>query len=233
MYPMVGLLLAFGAPFGLLMVRSIGSGELVDVDWISSDLRDHSVTYLYLLVSTSFVFSVLGYALGAQQDLLVETAITDPLTGLYNRRHMEERLLEEFARAARHRQPLALLLIDLDGLKEINDLRGHEAGDIALRAVADSLRKGCRISDVAARFGGDEFAVLAPLTAAPEALKLAERIRTALKEHPPGAPLSVSIGVTDNGDGSVTRPETLFAIADKALYTAKERGRDRAVYVAS
>ena len=233
MYPVVGLLLAFGAPFGLLMVQSVGSGEPVDAEWISSELRDHSVTYLYLLASTSFVFAVLGYALGTQQDLLVETAVTDPLTRLYNRRHMEDRLREEIARAARHEQPFALILIDLDGLKEINDLHGHEAGDIALRAVADSLRKVCRISDVAARFGGDEFAVLAPLTAAPEALKLAERIRTALKEHSPGAPLSVSIGVADNGDGSVTQPETLYATADKALYTAKEGGKDRAVYIAS
>ncbi len=159
--------------------------------------------------------------------------MTDPLTGLYNRRHMEDRLLEEIARAARHRQPVALLLIDLDGLKEINDRHGHASGDIALRAVADSLRKGCRISDVAARFGGDEFAVLAPLTAAPEAMKVAERIRTALKERSPAAPLSVSIGVTDNKDGSVTQPQKLYATADKALYTAKEGGRDRAVYVAS
>lgn len=230
---MIGLLLALGAPIGLLMVRSIGSGAFLDIEWISSEFRDYSLTYLYLLVSTSLVFAVLGYALGTQQDLLVETAVTDPLTGLYNRRHMEDRLLEEIARAARHEQPLALLLIDLDGLKEINDLHGHEAGDVALKAVADSLRTGCRISDVAARFGGDEFAVLAPLTAAPEAMKLAERIRTALKVHSPETPLSVSVGVTDNRDGSVTQSEALYATADKALYTAKEEGRDRAVYVAS
>ena len=230
---MVGLLLAFGAPFGLLVVRSIGSGEPIDVDWISSELRDRSLTYLYLLTSTSLVFAILGYTVGAQEDLLLETAVTDPLTGLYNRRHMENRLHEEVARAARHQEPVALLLIDLDGLKRINDLHGHEAGDIALKAVADSLRKGCRISDVAARFGGDEFAVLAPLTAAPEALKVAERIRTALKERSPAAPLSVSIGVTDNRDGSVTQPQKLYATADKALYTAKERGKDTAVYVAS
>ena len=230
---MVGLLLALGAPFGLLIVQSIGSEEPLSIDWVSNDIRNQSITYLYLLVSTSFVFASLGYALGTQQDLLVETAITDPLTGLYNRRHLEERLLEELGRASRHGQPLALLLIDLDGLKAINDLDGHEAGDIALRAVADSLRRGCRISDVAARHGGDEFAVLAPLTAAPEALTLAARISTALKEHSSEAPLSVSIGVTDNRNGAVTQPETLYAVADRALYTAKEEGRDRAVYVAS
>ena len=230
---MVGLLLAFGAPFGLMMVRSIGSGAPLDTAWVSGELREHGLTYLYLLVSTSFVFAVLGYALGSQQDLLIETAVTDPLTGLYNRRHMEDRLREEMARAARHQQPLSLLLIDLDGLKTINDREGHEAGDKALKAVAESLRKGCRISDVAARFGGDEFTVLAPATAAPEALKLAERIRSALKEQTPGAPFTVSIGVTDNGYGSVEQPATLYASADRALYTAKEAGRDQAVYVGS
>jgi diguanylate cyclase (GGDEF)-like protein len=230
---MVGLALAFGAPAGLLLVRGISHGEALDADWIVSELFGNGITYLYLLVSTSLVFAVLGYALGNKEDLLLQSSITDPLTGLFNRRHMEHRLREEISRAARHGQPLALLLVDLDGLKEINDRRGHEAGDLALCVVAESLRKGCRISDVAARFGGDEFAVLAPLTTASEALKLAERIRSVLKEHSPGTAvpsLSVSIGVTDNGLGSVTEPGALYASADKALYAAKEGGRDKAVY---
>lgn len=235
LYPLLGLALGVGAPLGLLVLRGFLEEGVTDIDWIRSELAAHRVTYLYLALSAPLVFALLGYVLGAQRDLLLQSSITDPLTGLFNRRHMEDRLREELARAARHGQPLAFLLIDLDGLKEINDRRGHEAGDAALQAVTESLRQSCRVTDIAARFGGDEFAVLAPLTSAPEALHASERIRAILKQQGSGkgkgvVSLSVSIGVTDNRQGSVMEPREIYRMADKALYEAKERGRDRAVY---
>jgi diguanylate cyclase (GGDEF)-like protein len=211
-------------------------GRALDLSWILSELDAQTVTYGYLLLSTSIVFVLLGYLLGSQEDLLLQSSITDPLTDLFNRRHVQDRLREELASAERHGQPLALLLIDLDGLKEINDRWGHEAGDAALCAVARSLQTGCRITDVAARLGGDEFVVLAPFTTADEALRLADRIRSILEGQcfeESGLPmLSVSIGVADSTEGDGERPEALYAAADKALYAAKAKGRNRAVYAA-
>jgi diguanylate cyclase (GGDEF)-like protein len=179
--------------------------------------------YVYLVLSTTTVFVILGWLFGRKEDLLRETAATDSLTGLSNRRHFDARLAEELERAVRYRTPLSLLVIDVDGLRAINDRRGHEGGDLALRAVGQALRSTCRATDLGARTGGDEFAVLAPMTKAADALGLADRIRAAIATEPL-AP-TVSIGVADlelAGVGS------LHAAADRALYHAKSTGRDRA-----
>src|SRR3990172_11692659 len=96
--------------------------------------------------------------IGSNEDQLQRISSTDPLTGLANRRLLDKRLREELARVDRYNHPLALMLLDLDGLKTVNDRRGHEAGDNAIPAVARTLPKACRNTDLAARFGGDEFA---------------------------------------------------------------------------
>ena len=127
------------------------------------------------------MFSGLGAIIGANEDLLHRMSLTDPLTGLPNRRHFDKRVREELARVDRYHYPLTLMVIDLDGLKTLNDRLGHEGGDNALRAVARSLQQTCRATDLAARIGGDEFAVLATNIHLTEAIALAERIRNTVQ----------------------------------------------------
>ena len=169
---------------------------------------------------------------------LVRSGLTDFLTGWHNRRYLHARLKEELARAQRQGSALTCLLIDLDRFKEINDQHGHLAGDMALREAAQRVDAHIRGSDAAARFGGDEFVVLAPDTTPAQAAALAERIRAAVCDPPlelPGGAqvtLSVSIGIAgitlsrDEADLKAAS-ERLLAEADSALYRAKQRGRNR------
>jgi diguanylate cyclase (GGDEF)-like protein/PAS domain S-box-containing protein len=158
---------------------------------------------------------------------LAQAASTDGLTGLANRRRLEEAAANERARAQRHRHPLSAILFDLDWFKLVNDRHGHETGDDVLREVARRLVPNVRASDTLARWGGEEFLLLAPSTALPEALAVAEKMRRMIEGCPfAGAgPLSASFGVAEfDGEESFS---TLVARADRALYRAKERGRNR------
>ncbi len=229
-YAIIAFILALGAPLGLGAVRSWQAGAL-SLSWISGELARDPLTYVYVTFSTAVVLSVFGYVLGRQADRLYELSSTDALTGLNNRRHLQERLEEECARAERYGSMLSLLLIDLDGLKELNDRLGHRAGDAALRRAASAIRSGSRASDVGARWGGDEFVVLAPDTSLDEAAHLAERIRSFVEEVTTGGPeITVSVGVAtfDPARWSAT-PEALVRVADTALYDAKRAGRNRVV----
>jgi diguanylate cyclase (GGDEF)-like protein len=123
--------------------------------------------------------------------------------------------------------PLAFLIIDVDRLKAINDGQGHSAGDRALVAVATAISQNLRIHDTPVRYGGDEFAVLCPHTDGREAEVLAERIRETVQGSVQGMALSVSIGIETVEGGSVPAAENLVAGADRALYAAKEGGRNR------
>jgi diguanylate cyclase (GGDEF)-like protein len=182
-------------------------------------------------MSTGVVFSLFGRVLGRQADRLAELATTDALTGLQNARALQERLQREVARAVRYRQPLSLLLIDLDGLKIINDRLGHHAGDRALRHVAEAIRIQLRASDIGARWGGDEFALLAPNTRQSAASSLAQRVQSLVGNAPVGnrvPPMAVSIGIAtfDPAGGLQIDPSRLMHAADAALYHAKRSGRD-------
>ena len=161
-------------------------------------------------------------------------AIQDPLTGLYNRRFFNDALERELRRAERRDLPLALLMIDLDHFKRVNDERGHEAGDRLLEAVAEMLRSGVRAEDVIARYGGEEFVVLLPETDLDSGRVLAERLRRAFKRlkiehdgHPVGS-LTLSVGVAGRSRRTATG-EQIVQAADAALYRAKREGRDRVV----
>ncbi|HEX7671422.1 MAG TPA: GGDEF domain-containing protein [Polyangiaceae bacterium] len=228
---MAGALLALGAPAGLVVFRQIASGH-PSVAAAAEDLVRDGWTYGYLLVSTSVVFVVLGILLGRVADRLGRTSSTDALTRLANRRYFDEQLTVELKRAKRYGSPLALLLIDVDRLKEINDRQGHDAGDRALRSVADALFESCRATDVAARWGGDEFMVLAPGIDAGGAVALARRIRETLRSLPSRSRTSlptVSVGIADLDSSADKEAASLTAAADAALYEAKSSGRDRAV----
>ncbi|BDG09148.1 GGDEF domain-containing response regulator [Anaeromyxobacter paludicola] len=171
---------------------------------------------------------------------LAALSATDPLTGLHNRRHLQERLAQELSRARRYGGPLSLLLVDLDHFKRVNDGYGHQAGDAALRAVAGILRTTLRTLDVCARFGGEEFAVLMPATDWSGALTVAERLRRriaaaplltapALRE-PSAGPVEVrmtaSLGAAFMASGAQVGADELVRAADAALYRAKQQGRD-------
>jgi diguanylate cyclase (GGDEF)-like protein len=165
---------------------------------------------------------------------LYESAMHDPLTGVYNRRYLDDHLAAEFAFAARHGSELALLLIDADHFKRVNDTWGHGAGDTALRALAGHLVRSVRSEDMIARFGGEEFAVLARETSASGALAVAERIRKSVERTPvqldagQSVSLTVSIGVVHmGGNRAYLTAQALLEAADEALYRAKEAGRNR------
>jgi len=160
-------------------------------------------------------------------------ATTDPLTGLANRRVLEQRLEEEARRARRYQRPLSLIMADLDHFKVYNDTYGHPAGDVVLQEVANLLRANVRETDLVVRYGGEEFAVLLPETSLAGALAVAEKLRIAVENHPfprrealPGGRLTISLGVATFPE-EVGEPEALIRYADEALYRAKESGRNR------
>jgi two-component system cell cycle response regulator len=161
---------------------------------------------------------------------LESLARTDALTGLHNFRALQTKLEEEFARAARYGDPLALLLADVDNLKVLNDRHGHGAGNSALRILGEVFRAELREVDFGARFGGDEFVALLPHQTAAEAAVVAERLRSRMAERPwPWPePLTVSIGVAALESTFETQePAGLLAAADAALYQSKHKGRNR------
>jgi diguanylate cyclase (GGDEF)-like protein/hemerythrin-like metal-binding protein/PAS domain S-box-containing protein len=168
------------------------------------------------------------------EDTFRNLSYSDPLTKLANRRMLHERLHTAFAQAKREHRNLALLFIDLDGFKPINDRLGHDAGDWLLKAVAQRLLECIRSSDIAARFGGDEFVVLLPDLAQPDdAPRVAERIRAALAapfvtEGKERLEISCSIGMSLYPDHAETDRELLHA-GDEAMYLAKRAGRNRIV----
>jgi diguanylate cyclase (GGDEF)-like protein len=238
LYPILGFFVALGAPAGLLILRGLVQEQLFQWGWIRNEVATQALTYGYIAASTAILFVGLGYILGANEDLLQRVSLTDPLTGLANRRLLDRRLREELARVDRYKNALSLMLLDLDGLKTLNDLKGHEAGDNAIRAVARTLQKTCRSTDVAARFGGDEFAVLAPNVTALEARTLAERVRRSLGMEASWVavdlpPLTLSIGIADLSTIAELHSDRLYSAADRALYRAKESGRDRVVLATS
>ena len=231
LYAAVGAALSLGAPLGLLALRAARAHE-VSLTWLRHELAADLTTYSYVCISTLVAFTLFGLVVGRQADRLVELSTTDALTGLHNRRSLSERLRHEVARSARYDEPLSLLLIDVDGLKAVNDRQGHRAGDAALSFVASAMRAGSRASDLPARWGGDEFALLAPNTSIEAVVRLAERVRALVTAGGQGAGggVTISVGVSTAEPGSgLSDPEALVLAADAALYEAKHAGRNRVV----
>lgn len=155
-----------------------------------------------------------------------QLSVTDPLTGLLNRRYLEERLAEETKRSNRYGYPMCLMMIDVDNFKSYNDLYGHPAGDRTLQMVAQSLKETLRSADVAARYGGEEFAILLPQTTSEEAYTIAERIRQKIEATTfPHRRVTVSIGIA-SCSRIVCTPAEIVKAADESLYEAKRRGRN-------
>jgi diguanylate cyclase (GGDEF)-like protein len=231
--------------WGALYIGFFGSGRriaaavgLVAASYLAVLEGEHLGTQILL---TRLLVVVIVYTLAAivlhllrlRIDGLVarlrESARTDPLTLLPNRRHFQERFEHELARARRSQEPLALLMGDVDHFKLVNDRLGHPAGDAVLLQVATTLRSACRASDLAARVGGEEFALLLPAAEQHEAFAIAERIRKAIAERAAGErTLSMSFGLAQYPRDGETA-EALMRAADCALYAAKASGRDRTV----
>lgn len=163
-----------------------------------------------------------------QYACLVRIAGCDSLTGVANRRAFEEALARESARHERSGEPFALVLLDLDNLKQLNDLKGHGAGDQALRALADACRSASRTTDTVARLGGDEFAVLLPNADLRGGHSLAERLRSLVESQSvEGIPLRVSVGVSACCQRERVKPSQLSEQADQALYRDKHSRKKR------
>jgi diguanylate cyclase (GGDEF)-like protein len=163
-------------------------------------------------------------------------SITDPLTSLLNRRYLQERLNEEVNRSKRYDYPMSFLMIDIDDFKSYNDLNGHQAGDQALQITAHCLKAALRSADVACRYGGEEFGILLPQTSLNEASVIAERMRQRVAEtvypHGKSQPLggvTISIGISTFYK-HVDTADRMIATADRALYDAKSKGKNRIVF---
>lgn len=231
-YACAGGLLSMGAPLGLCAVRlarKAPAAGSVSFRRAIREMAGHSPDYIYVGTSTAIVFALFGFVLGRQADQLANLSETDPLTGLFNARGLHGRFEIELARSRRYLEPISLLLVDLDGLKAINDRHGHRAGDEAIRGLADVIRSQLRDCDLGARVGGDEFAILAPRTPGPAATALAERIKSLIPERSVRA-LSGSVGVVtvdpNTHDGRLNAAAMMSA-ADAAMYEAKRRGRNQ------
>ena len=163
----------------------------------------------------------------ALEGHLRDMAVTDSLTGIFNRRKFDETLADELGRARRYKTSLSLLMFDIDRFKKINDASGHLVGDAVLRTLGQFITDKIRSQDVFARYGGEEFVILAPGTNAEGCAKLAEKLREAIEQHifPEAGPVTCSFGVTEfRQDDSA---ESFIRRADVALYRAKKNGRNR------
>ena len=233
--------------FGLIMV-AIAAGTVFIRRWILTPLRalrsgaeefaegrlDHRIQ-VYAddeIGRVATTFNQMAETVMHDRDVMHSLAIQDQLTGLPNVREFYRRLELELARAERHDHPLAVLMIDADFFKSINDRFGHPAGDLVLRELAYRLRGSLRPSDVAARYGGEEFIMMLPETDTAGAMAMCERLRGQVQDTPfeisvdNHQTLTVSIGVAVYPRDAQTA-EALIAAADKALYAAKGGGRNR------
>jgi diguanylate cyclase (GGDEF)-like protein len=202
-------------------------------------LKDLIVPVIFLL-GACFVLIIAYLSIDAVEavrrvgELEIENA-TDPLMGIYNRRHFDQRMREETARARRYNLALSLLMADIDHFKKINDTYGHQAGDVVLAGIAALFSREVRKSDILARYGGEEVVIISTNTNLDGARVLAERIRTRVEASafPTGdrgvtqsirCTVSIGVAILSGGSGG---PEALLAAADAALYRAKEKGRNR------
>lgn len=165
-----------------------------------------------------------------QQETLRQMAITDGLTGLYNKTYLHETASQMLSSALRHRYPLSTIVLDLDFFKKVNDQHGHDVGDKVLRAIGDLLKNSCRREDMPGRFGGEEFVVILPRCSLSNARMKAETLRAEIEAlHPAGLRITTSIGVTCTTKDQLISFTDLFKQADEAVYEAKANGRNQVV----
>ena len=213
----------------------IALGDLIPKYWSLIGFRafERSVLTLGFIVILLIALSGL-----AASERLASMAIKDWLTGLFNQSYIKARLQEEIYRSDRYKYPLSLIMIDLDDFKSVNDRHGHIGGDHVLKGFSDLLLESIRASDIAGRFGGEEFLLILPQTSCLDAASAAERIRKAVAVYPfqIGAgsdrtcQFTISLGVLSAPAGSQT-VEDVINLTDAALYRAKKEGKNKVVVV--
>jgi diguanylate cyclase (GGDEF)-like protein len=207
-----------------------------EVSLVSFNAFQAALILVLVFLSMGLNFGFLLMAIDRLRNEVADLALLDDLTGVANRRHLLQRLADECARSERSGEPFALLVIDLDGFKEINDTHGHAAGDACLQHFTVMAQTRLRTGDMLARAGGDEFCVVLPASSLREGAMIAGRILDVCRadaEACVGAdiPISISIGVAQWTREMGLFPDQLIAAADKALYGAKNEGKNRyAVY---
>jgi diguanylate cyclase (GGDEF)-like protein len=190
--------------------------------------REHVSTLRTLAAPAALAISRERALLQAQAH--AHAAAIDPVSGIFNRRYFHIRLEEELHRSRRHETPVALLMLDLDDFKEVNDSLGHLAGDVVLKDVAEILKHSIRVFDVCARFGGEEFAIIIPGSSTEDATASAERIRQRIEGYRPsdsalaGLRMTASVGLAVSLEPTTSRE--LITRADQALYAAKRAGKN-------
>lgn len=201
-------------------------GVLNFTDKASGEIYDEFDLELLDTLAPQIAVALDRAALKRKAGEFEQLSVTDALTGLLNRRYLEERITEEIKRSHRHGFPMSLMMIDVDEFKSYNDNYGHPEGDKALRIVAQNLKETLRGADVASRYGGEEFSILLPQTSPGEAKNIAERIRQKIENAKfPNCQVTVSIGIA-GASAKVNSAEDLIAAADSALYEAKRAGRN-------
>jgi len=215
-----------------VLLASYLTNPLHNLTKIASEITTGSFPSQRLQISGNDEISALTDSFNEMAIQLKKMVYHDPLTGAYNRQMFQQRIAREFAHSRRHNLPLALLMIDVDHFKKINDTFGHLVGDHVLKEISDLLRTTVRTDDYVARFGGEEFVVIAPSTTPQTAVVLAERVRATIAGHPfaideiQSRQLTVSIGIS-NLNSDIHTVDDLIRFADNALYAAKDSGRNR------
>jgi diguanylate cyclase (GGDEF)-like protein len=237
-YLIIGLLLGIGAPIGAFITRFL----MIPAVRVApmADIAANQFFYTYQLIGSGVVFAAAGWITGARAERLRDResfyhtlAEHDPLTGLYNARAFRSRYGRSLERAARTGRPLSLLLIDVDHLKQINDRHGHTTGNKVLMHVATALREAKRSEDSAARWGGDEFAILLDGGDSASARRVADNVLARVQAKPVAFTRGITVSVTIGActASHVKADADLFAAADRALYEGKHAGRNRVTAV--
>ncbi len=216
----------------LYAVRAFGNLLGLDFSFMRSSLPQGALTLALIFLSMSLNFGFLLMAIDRLRNEVADLALLDDLTGVGNRRQLVQRLTEECARSERSGEPFALLVIDLDGFKQINDTHGHAAGDACLQHFTLMAQTRLRPGDLLARTGGDEFCIVLPSSTLREGAMIARRVLDVCREDAEGCvgndiPIAVSIGVAQWTRETGAFPDRLIAAADHALYAAKKEGKNR------
>ena len=241
----LGFFLGFGAPIGSLVLHGL-FGKNFSLGWLEAEINRYPIFYGYMTFATPVVFALFGYFMGLLSDrfslqkralqalnaVLESQSIMDDMTGLYNHRHLIDVVSNEIERAKRYHRTLAVIMLDLDNFKMVNDRYGHLVGDQVLWEAANILRNSVRKIDIVGRYGGDEFLIVLPESTLESARSVAGRIQLGIREHSFHQPehalvLTMSAGIASPLELEGLTTTALIESADQALLKAKSLGKDK------